>query len=119
MHKDIDALAASIEKWRKDLATYSPEELKSHLTNLESNFRTHLAEEVSHLEKSLLEPRITSEELNGVVEAMKNDAKSTGDPTVVLPFLMSHTAPEHKYWSNDGFFLYRVILPMLALRHYG
>lgn len=118
LHHDLDELAEKISKWRADPSTYDPSALKGLLDELAPNFRQHLKEEVEHLSKDRLEPKISSEK---IVEAIaKLEAEATkGDPFVEPVFMMSHTDPEHKYWSNLGWIMYRIVIPGLSWRHAG
>jgi len=118
LHADLEALSARTTKGRADRSEYSADQLASLLAELAPNFRQHLEEEVAHLTCERLSPQVSSDELKACIAQLEAEAKK-GDPFVAPVFMMSHTPPAHKYWSNMGWLMYRVLIPALSYRHAG
>ena len=118
LHKDLNKIKIFLTNCKKDISFYDPEKLKNFLNEMEANLKTHLEEEISHLDRSKLEPFVKSDEIKNIILKLDKEAKDA-DPFIIPIYMQTHTKPEYKYWADMGHIMYHFILPLLSMKHYG
>ncbi|EGO04218.1 hypothetical protein SERLA73DRAFT_173661 [Serpula lacrymans var. lacrymans S7.3] len=120
VHAGLDEIIPYIQSAQTDTSMFDAEKLKGMMQAFREPLFRHMDEELEHVQPANLKvmPFEEMEELN---ETLDSYAKANGDPFILVPFMMSHTAPEFKdSWPQMPWVLRSIVIPyVLAVRHYG
>ncbi|EIW55770.1 uncharacterized protein TRAVEDRAFT_50250 [Trametes versicolor FP-101664 SS1] len=122
LHAFLDKFLEIIKAAQADHTKFNAPQLKKLMESAKDVMFVHFDEELVHIEATKLkEAGFTEHECTGMIDEMEKHAKGSGDPFLIAPYMLSHTAPEYKnIWPSMAWVLRKVAVPyVLAVRHTG
>ncbi|KAL0576471.1 hypothetical protein V5O48_005516 [Marasmius crinis-equi] len=126
IHERLDRFLKYVAECKKDPKTFDGSRTTKMVEELRDVLLPHLNAEVEHIAPSnLREAGFSEQEMNellitwlpiAIVEGLSKEARKHGDPFLVVPFMISHTPPEHRAFPEGGWFLKKVLVPFIFAR---
>ncbi|KAF9469573.1 hypothetical protein BDZ94DRAFT_1151020 [Collybia nuda] len=121
IHDTLDKILATIHDARTDPSKFDATKMNALMLEFKDPLFSHLDEEVEHVHASKLkEANFAEKDVLAMIAGLEKHAKGTGDPFMIVPFMRSHTSPEHKdVWPSMPWILRKVVIPYVLAKRYS
>ncbi|KAH7930347.1 hypothetical protein BV22DRAFT_1055309 [Leucogyrophana mollusca] len=113
IHTALEEILPYILASQQNPTTFDAQKLKGMMEGLRDPLFQHLDDEIEHIDPQTLRV-IDYKDMQALNKEIDRFAQTTGDPFIIVPFMLSHIPPDIKVvWPELPWFVKKVLVPWI------